>query len=82
MKQAREFFYREDGQRQDAELHDPIIETGDHDAAADVSRSVMRRLGIAPERIAGLLGQKPTKEKTARWAAIRARAERVLGARK
>ena len=54
---AKEFCYVERGKRGDADLHNPIIEAGDHEAATAVSRRVMKRLGIDEHRIAKLLGR-------------------------
>jgi hypothetical protein len=54
--QAKEFFYRDRGKLCDAELHEPILAEGDHEAAVAVSRRVMKRLGIKQDRIDKLLG--------------------------
>jgi hypothetical protein len=54
---AKEFCFTERGKRGDAELHAPILAEGDHEAAAAVSRDVMKRLGIAQHRIDKLLGK-------------------------
>ena len=43
-------FYRdEDGEKQDAELHQEILDQGDHDAAREISRRVMERHGLDPD---------------------------------
>jgi hypothetical protein len=62
---GKEFFYSVRGKRMDAELHEPILEAGDHEAATDVSRKVMERLGYSKEQIDGFLGRskKPVTEK-------------------
>jgi hypothetical protein len=52
---ALEFFYKKDGKKQDAALHEPILAEGDAAAAEKVGRAVMRRLGIKPERIEALM---------------------------
>jgi hypothetical protein len=57
-RDAEEFFYEEDGAKKDAELHDPIIADGDHAAAHEVSRAVMKRLGLSDARINALLKPK------------------------
>jgi hypothetical protein len=55
-RKAEEFFYLDDDdQRQDADLHEPILAGGDHDAARAVSKAVMKRLGLSNERIAALM---------------------------
>lgn len=56
---AVEFFYLDDNHnRQDADLHQSIIDEGDHAKARAVSIKVMKRLGLSDEQIAKL-----TKEK-------------------
>jgi hypothetical protein len=53
---AEEFFYEdENGVRQDAALHQDILDAGDHDAAMAVSRVVAKRLGLTDEQISKLL---------------------------
>jgi hypothetical protein len=48
-RKASEMFYLdENGVRQDADLHNPILDEGDHDAALAVSNAVRARLGIKP----------------------------------
>jgi hypothetical protein len=54
-ERAKEFFYTVRGKRLDAELHEPILAEGDHEAAKAVSRKVMQRLGIPHHRIEKLL---------------------------
>jgi hypothetical protein len=46
-KQQREMFYWKNHQRADADLHNSILENGDHAAAAAVSRNVAKRLGLS-----------------------------------
>lgn len=48
-----EFFYTENGKRKDAELHEPILAEGDHAAAEEVSRKIMRELGLDPTTLLG-----------------------------
>jgi len=49
---ATEFFYEDDdGKRADADLHNPILDDGDDEAARAVSRKVAERI----------LGKKPKK---------------------
>jgi predicted ABC-type ATPase len=50
-------FYWRGHQRADAELHDPILEDGDHAKAEAVSRKVAKRLGLTDEEIDKLTGQ-------------------------
>jgi len=57
---AEEFFYEtEDGTRADAELHQDILDDGDHATAQAVSRKVAKRLGLTDEQISRLF--KPKK---------------------
>jgi hypothetical protein len=44
---AKEVYYIGDHQRQDADMHAPILDAGDNEAAREVSRTVMRRLGFS-----------------------------------
>lgn len=55
---SRDFFYFENHRRQDADLHDPILDDGDHDAAREVSKAVMKRLGFPDEHIETLFRPK------------------------
>lgn len=51
-RRAAEFFYLDDDHnRQDVDLHEPILGDGDHEAAHSISREVMVRLGLSPEEI-------------------------------
>jgi hypothetical protein len=53
---SSEFFYLDDNHnKQDADLHQPILDGGDHEAARAVSRAVMKRLGFPDDKIDGLL---------------------------
>lgn len=48
-REATEMFYvDENGKKQDADLHNPILDEGDHEAALAVSNAVRARLGIPP----------------------------------
>jgi hypothetical protein len=58
-KQAKEFFYSENGERADANLHEPILADGDSETATEIGRKVAVRLGLSPERAARLMGKKP-----------------------
>lgn len=52
---AVEFFYLDDDHnRQDADLHQSILDEGDHAKARKVSAKVMKRLGLSEEQIAAL----------------------------
>jgi hypothetical protein len=53
-KPAQEFFRRDGlGHRQDEDLHNEILDEGDHDVAKEVSRRVRDRiLGITPDPFA------------------------------
>lgn len=54
-KPAQEFFYLDDHHdRQDADLHNDILDDGDHAAARAVSTQVMKRLGLTAKQIAAL----------------------------
>ena len=58
---AAELFYRQNGERRDTDLHEPIIEEGDHAAAEAVSRRVMSRV-LTPAQIDALMrGKSETK---------------------
>jgi hypothetical protein len=48
-------FYRQGHERHDAELHEPIIAEGDHDAAAEVSRRRLRQRGFTDDQIKRLI---------------------------
>ena len=51
-----EFFYLDDNHdKQDADLHSPIIDDGDHETARAASRAVMKRLGFPDDKTDGLL---------------------------
>jgi hypothetical protein len=54
-----EFFVEHpDGSRSDAELHDPILAAGDHDAATAVTRTWLREQGYSAEEIEAFLGDR------------------------
>jgi hypothetical protein len=49
---GNEFFYKDkDGKKQDAALHDAILNDGDHEAATNIGKDVARRLGISEDMI-------------------------------
>ena len=49
---GNEFFYKDkDGKKQDAALHDAILNDGDHHAATNIGKDVARRLGISEDMI-------------------------------
>jgi len=73
---TEEFFYWQDHQRNDADLHEEILAGGDDDKAKAVSRKVMRRLGLSDEDIAALQGRKV--ERRIKWADLRARSAVTL----
>jgi len=50
-----EFFYWKNRLRADADLHNPIIEGGDHAKAESVGRAVGKRLGLSDEDLDALL---------------------------
>ena len=51
-KEAQELFYRDDNfDREDADIHEPILASGDHKAAQTVSEIVMKRLGFSDAQI-------------------------------
>jgi len=60
---AREFFFWRDHQAHDAELHQPILDQGDHKKAESVSRAVAKRLGLSDADVDALYGAKRKKEK-------------------
>jgi hypothetical protein len=52
---AQEFFVLDDNHdKQDAELHQPILDGGDHAAARNVSTAVAKRLGLTSKQLAAL----------------------------
>jgi hypothetical protein len=49
---AEEFFYLDNNHdRQDADLHQPILDGGDHETATAIGKAVMKRLGLSDEAI-------------------------------
>lgn len=51
-----EFFYLDNNHdKQDANLHNAILDDGDHEAARAVSRAVMKRLGFPDDKVDRLL---------------------------
>ena len=52
------FYWGEDGRRADADIHNPILEAGDHKAAQKVSREVAKEAGLTDEDIDSLFGVK------------------------
>jgi hypothetical protein len=54
---GNEFFYRDDsGKKQDEDLHGPILEQGDHEAAKEVGKEAARPAGLTEAEIAKLYG--------------------------
>lgn len=47
-------YFDEDGQRQDADIHNPILDAGDHAAAIGVSRALAAELELTAEEMAAL----------------------------
>lgn len=63
-KEQRELFYwGDDHQAHDAELHQSILDQGDHAAAQRVSRQVGKRLGLSDADIDALLGKSQAHKK-------------------
>jgi HK97 family phage prohead protease/HK97 family phage major capsid protein len=60
-RKGKELFGTDRGKRVDAHLHEPVVATGNHEAAKRVSRAVAQRLGIAPDRIDALLGKQQSE---------------------
>jgi hypothetical protein len=55
---GNEFFYIDaDGKKQDAALHDAILDAGDHHAATEVGKEVARRAGISEDMILKLYAE-------------------------
>jgi hypothetical protein len=48
-KRNQEMFFWKKRQRADAELHNPILDDGDHKTAHGVGRKVAKRLGLSDE---------------------------------
>jgi hypothetical protein len=62
-RNAEELHYLdENGKRQDMLIHEPMLMTGDDDAAAAVSEAMMRREGFTDEQIDTLLGKNPKRK--------------------
>ena len=61
-KKPRELFFWRDHQAHDADLHNPILDDGDHGKAEGVSRKVAKRLGLSDADIEALYA-KPKQEK-------------------
>lgn len=54
---GNEFFYKDkSGKKQDKDLHEAILEQGDHKAAAEVGKAVARRAGVSEDMITKLYG--------------------------
>jgi hypothetical protein len=51
MPKAQEVFYLTHKGRQDRNIHEPILRSGDHKAAESISRELLRQRGWSPERI-------------------------------
>lgn len=49
---AEEFFYTENGKKQDLLLHEPILWDGDHEAAFEITREWLRSNGWTEKQIA------------------------------
>lgn len=68
---GNEFFYKDqDGKKQDASLHDPILAAGDEEAVRKIGMEVARRAGIPEDMILklyapmdGSSGPDPDKKK-------------------
>jgi hypothetical protein len=55
---GNEFFYIDaDGKKQDAALHNAILDAGDHHAATEVGKEVARRAGISEDMILKLYAE-------------------------
>lgn len=67
------FYLDENGVKQDAALHDEIL-AGDHEAAIEVSRKIMRDLGLDPS----VLLPTPEQKRKKAWARLKAHSEAVL----
>ena len=54
---GNEFFYKDkDGKKQDAALHDAILNDGDHHAATNFGKEAARKAGISEDMILKLYG--------------------------
>jgi len=56
MSGSREFYYEEDGKRQDRDLHGPILEDGDAISAFGATYDLLKGKGWTDERIEDLYG--------------------------
>jgi len=75
-KQPELFYY--DGPRQDADLHNHILDDGDHAKAAAVSRKVAKRLGLSDADVDALSGKTKNVKRRLDWADARARSAVLL----
>lgn len=60
-ERAHEFYYRKRGLRADDVLHQHILDGGDHEKAAAVSRKVAKKIGLTDEQIDRLMSGKQPK---------------------
>jgi hypothetical protein len=75
---AEEFFHWQDHQRADEDLHEAIIEDGDHAKAESVSRKVAKRLGLSDADIDALTGKTERVKRRLDWATLKARSAVVI----
>jgi hypothetical protein len=57
LKKQPEFFYWENGQRADGEIHNAILAEGDDAEAKRVSREIAKELGLSDEDCDALYGE-------------------------
>jgi hypothetical protein len=55
--QYSDLFYEVDGVKQDADLHNAILDEGDHVKAVEVSRRLMESMGMPADVIEAVLGK-------------------------
>jgi hypothetical protein len=70
------FYY--DGLRADADLHNPILDDGDHAKAEAVSRKVGKRAGLSDADLDALAGKAENVKRRVDWAVTRARSAVLL----
>lgn len=71
-------FYYDRGKRSDANLHNPILDDGDHAKAESVSRKVGKRAGLSDEDLDALTDKEANVKRRVDWATTRAHSAVLL----
>jgi hypothetical protein len=56
MSDRNELYYEENGKKQDAAIHEPILKAGDKKHSLKHSREHAAKLGVPPEGVKALFG--------------------------